>query len=121
MALINQTQDATKLLCWGRGDSSARGFKVVDALGVAVDITGRTYLLTANTEEDPAPGTELFSVTGVITDAAAGLVAFAPTTTDTNVTSPPLDFFYDIQETDTGGLVSTLIKAKGLILQDITK
>ena len=117
--IIDQTKDATKLICWARGDSDARGFIVQNDAGVAIDITGFTFRLTVNTEKDPAPGTELFTVVGSITDAPAGQVAFAPTSGQTDQT--PGTYFYDIEQTDVGGLISTLIKGKCQILQDISK
>ena len=117
--VIDQTANADKNVCWGRGDSAARGFIMLDAAGAAVNITGFTFRLTVNTEPDPAPGTELFSVVGVITDASAGKVGFAPTTTDTDQT--PGEYFYDIEQTDGGGLIDTVIKGICEIIQDISK
>ena len=119
MPAIDQTTDATKSICWARGDSDAKGFIVQDSAGVAIDITGFTFRLTVNTEQDPAPGTELFTVVGVITDATSGKVAFAPTTTDTAQT--PGEYFYDVEQTDAGGLISTIIKGVCEIVQDISK
>ncbi len=119
MAEINQVTNAAKRVCWGRGDSAARGFVIQDSLGVAVDITGFSFTFTVNEEEDPAPGTELFTVTGVITNATAGQVAFSPTITDTNQT--PGEYFYDLEQTDSGGGIDTLIKAVCEIVQDISK
>ena len=76
--------------------------------------------MTVNSEKDPADQiNEQFSITGTITDATNGKVAFAPNTTDTDIT--PGGYFYDIEQIDTGGRVSTLIVAKVLIVQDITK
>ena len=120
MASIDQTATASKDICWGRGDSDAKGFIVQDSAGVAIDITGFTFRLTVNTEKDPevGVGTELFTVTGVITDAANGKVAFAPTTTDTD--QEPGKYFYDIEQT-AAGLISTIIKGRAEILQDISK
>ncbi len=119
MAAIDQTKDATKNICWGRGDSDAKGFIVQDSAGVAVNITGFSFRLTVNTDKNPAPGTELFTVTGVITDATAGKVAFAPTTTDTD--QDPSKYFYDVEQTDGSGAISTIIKGVAEIIQDISK
>lgn len=120
MAAIDKTKDADKVICWGRGDSSAKGFIIQDSNSVAIDITGFTFKLTVNSEKDPVDQVnEQFSVTGTLTDATNGKVAFAPTTMDTDIT--PGTYFYDIEQTDTGGRISTLIVAKVLIVQDITK
>ncbi len=119
MAAIDQTGNSTKNICWGRGDSAARGFIIQDAAGAAVNISGFAFRLTVNTEPDPNPGTELFTVVGVITDASAGKVAFAPTVTDTDQT--PDKYFYDVEQTDGGGLIDTVIKGVCEIVQDISK
>ncbi len=118
MAAIDQTKNAEKTICWARGDSDAKGFIIQDSDGVAIDITGFTFRLTVNTEKDPAPGTELFTVTGVLTDATNGKVGFAPTAVDTDQT--PGTYFYDIEQT-AAGLISTVIKGKVQIIQDISK
>ncbi len=119
MAAIDQTADATKIICWARGDSDAKGFIVKTALGVVIDISGFTFRLTVNVDKSPAPGTELFTVNGVITDAVNGKVGFAPTVFDTDQT--PGKYFYDVEQTDGAGAISTLIKGKCEIVQDISK
>ncbi len=120
MAAIDQTGDAEKTICWGRGDSDAKGFIIQDNDGVVVDITGFSFKLTVSSEKDPADQVnEQFSIVGVITDATNGKVAFSPTVTDTDIA--PDTYFYDIEMTDAGGALSTRIVAKALIVQDITK
>lgn len=119
MAGITQVDDETKRLCWGRGDSDAKGFVIKNAAGVVIPITGFSFKLTVNEQENPDPGVELFQVVGVITDGPNGLVAFAPTSMQTDQT--PGEYFYDIEQTDTGGLISTKIKAICEIIQDISK
>jgi hypothetical protein len=118
--IIDQTLNTDKEICWGRGDSRAKGFQILDDDDVAVNIAGFTYKLTVNSDKDPTnQNNEQFSIVGVITDAANGKVSFAPTTVQTDIT--PDVYFYDIEEVDGGGSVSTLIKGKALIIQDITK
>ena len=120
MAAIDQTKDATKTICWARGDSSAKGFIVQDSAAVAIDITGFSFKLTVNSEKDPLTTVnQQFTVIGALTDAVNGKVAFSPTITDTDIT--PDTYFYDIEQTDAGGAISTLIIGKCLIVQDITK
>ncbi len=118
MAEIDKTKDATKDICWGRGDSNALGFEIQLPDGSVEDITGYTFRLTVNTEKNPDPETELFTVVGVITDAANGKVVFAPTTGDTD--QEPGKYFYDIEQT-AAGLVTTRIKGRCEIIQDISK
>ncbi len=120
MAAIDQTKNTEKTICWGRGDSDAKGFCIQDSDGVAVDITGFSFKLTVNLDKAPPDQVqEQFSIVGVITDATGGKVGFAPTTTDTDIT--PTTYFYDIEQTDGSGAIKTLIVAKALIVQDITK
>ena len=120
MAEIDQTKDVTKTICWGRGDSSAKGFIVQTSAGVAIDITGFTFKLTVNSEKDPTTvGNQQFTIVGVLTDATNGKVAFSPLIADTDIA--PGTYFYDIEQTDDGGGISTLIIGKAIIIQDISK
>ncbi len=120
MAAIDQTKNSEKTICWGRGDSDAKGFAVQDSDGVAVDITGFSFKMTVNSERNPADQVnEQFTITGVIGSGVGGLVSFAPSVSDTDIT--PGTYFYDVEQTDVGGLIKTLIKGKALIVQDITK
>ena len=120
MAVIDKTKDASKTICWGRGDSDAKGFVIQDSDEVAIDITGFTFKLTVNSEKAPSDQVnEQFSIVGALVDALTGKVAFAPLTSDTDIT--PGTYFYDIEQTDSGSRISTLIVAKALIVQDITK
>lgn len=120
MAVIDQTKNDEKLICWGRGDSDAKGFVVQDSAGVAIDISGFTFELTVNSEKNPADQVnEQFTVSGVIGSGPAGTVSFAPTTANTDIT--PGIFFYDIEQTDGSGRIKTIIKGKCVIVQDITK
>ncbi len=120
MAQIDQTGDTTKTICWGRGDSDAKGFVVQDSAGVAVDITGFTFKLTVSSDKDPTDQVnEQFTVAGVIGDPLLGTVSFAPSTSDTDIT--PDVYFYDIEQTDAGSRIKTIIKGKCQIVQDITK
>lgn len=118
---IDQTDNSSQTISWGRGDSRAKEFQIKDVNGVVVDISGFTFKLTCNTNRNPtvSDGTELFTLTGVITDASDGRVAFAPTIVQTDQT--PGTYYYDIQMVDAGGGIETLFKALLLIEQDITK
>jgi len=120
MTTIDKTDDATKTICWARGDSDAKGFIIQNSAGVAIDITGFTFKLTVNSEKDPTTtANQQFTVIGAITDASAGKVAFSPTTANTDIV--PATYFYDIEQTDGSGAISTLIIGKCVLVQDITK
>ena len=120
MAVIDQTKDATKTICWGRGDSDAKGFERQDSEGAVLDVTGFTFKMTVNSEKDPTDtSNQQFTIVGALVDALNGKISFAPTTTDTDIA--PDTYFYDIEQTDAGGGIATLIVAKCLIVQDITK
>ena len=123
MSTFDKTSESASDYCVGRGDSRAKGFKLTDESGTAVDITGFSFILTVNTHRNPDPGvpigTELFSVAGTIIDAAAGTFSFAPTAVNTD--QDPGDYFYDIQMTDAGGGIQTIIKGKFIVIQDISK
>lgn len=118
--IVDKTGDDEKTICWGRGDSSAKGFIVQDSAGVAINITGFTFKLTVNSEKDPLnTDNQKFSIVGAITDAVLGKVAFSPSVVNTDI--DPGTYFYDIEQTDDGSAISTLIIGKCLIIQDITK
>lgn len=120
MAVIDQTKNTEKDICWGRGDSDAKGFVVQDSAGAAIDITGFTFKLTVSSDRDPTDQVnEQFTIVGVIGSPTDGTVSFAPTTVDTDIT--PGIFFYDIEQTDGSGRIKTIIKGKCRIIQDITK
>lgn len=118
--VIDQTKNTDKEICWGRGDSDAKGFIIQDANGVAIDITGFSFKLTVSSDRDPTDQVnEQFTIVGVIGVAADGTVSFAPTITDTDIT--PGVYFYDIEQTDVSSRIKTVIKGRVKIIQDITK
>ncbi len=120
MAVIDQTKNSDKEICWGRGDSDAKGFVVQDSAGAAIDISGFSFKLTVNSEKDPTDQVnEQFTVAGVIGSGPAGTVSFAPTTVNTDIT--PGIYYYDIEQTDGSSRIKTIIKGKCRIVQDITK
>lgn len=126
MAAIDKTSDSTKNICWARGDTKPRVFTIRDSAGAALDISGSTFRMVVNTDKDPsvaAPGTILFTAVGAfVTDGTDGQVQFAPTPASwADSLTLPGTAFYDIEETDGGGAIDTLIKGKVLIIQDIAK
>jgi hypothetical protein len=102
-----------------RGDTAADQFTITRD-GTAVDITGCSFKLTVNSEKDPVDATtQLFTVDGTITGAAAGEVEFAPDATQAD--QSPGRYYYDVQMTDATGAIRTAAKGVYRILQDITK
>ena len=119
---INQKNDTTKHVAWARGDSTTRTFKIIDDAGAAVNVSGYTQIkMTVNSLFDPADNsTQQFEIIGDIASGGAnGLVTFTPTTTQTNILADT--YFYDIQAEDGSNVISTLIKSKVHIIQDISK
>ena len=103
-----------------RGDTKAHVFTVVDGDGVVVDITSWTFLFTVDSSLNPANAdTQLFQVTGSITDAAAGKVEFVPSAVQAD--QDPGSYYYDVEATDAASRLDTLAKNKYTFHQDITK
>lgn len=102
-----------------RGDTYADVIRIKSATtGAVEDITGRTYLMTVSSRRLPDSTTyQQFQMTGNITDAANGLVEFAPSSSQANRTGP---FYHDIQETNSG-VVRTIAIGRYTMTQDITK
>ncbi len=125
MASIDQTAVTAFDICWGRADNDPKGFTIKDSAGVAIDVTGFTFVMTVNTSKDPDPvgppiiGLEQFSVVGVLDDPTNGKISFSPLTTETDIL--PAVYFYDIQQTDAASKIKTLVKGKLTIVQDISK
>lgn len=103
-----------------RGDTYADEFTLTSkSTGLPLNITGYSFKLTVNAKKDPGPlDAQEFQVNGVIVDAAAGRVEFAPNDTQADRTG---NFFYDVQMVDGLGRKRTLVKAKYTFTQDITK
>lgn len=105
---------------YGYGDDFQTSLTITSEGRVPVDITGYSFVLTVDSNEDPDDSsTNIFSVTGSILDAANGVVGFSPTSTNTSIS--PKSYFYDVKMTDDSGRKRTLIKGKFVITQGITK
>ena len=103
-----------------RGDTYGIEFAITDSSGTAIDVTGYTFLMTVDTSKAPTNSdNNVFQLTGTITDAAAGLVEFAPTALQADMT--PGTYFFDCQMTDDTGRIRTIDSGKFKIVQDITK
>lgn len=103
-----------------RGDTYPHRFTLIDSNGAAVNIAGYSFRMTVNTVKKPVDiSTQLFTLTGVITAAAAGEYEFRPSSTNTDQT--PGTYWYDVEVTDGSGYITTLGVAKYVITQDISK
>jgi hypothetical protein len=120
--VIDQTQDSTKDIEWGRDDDDTKVFTIRDSAGVALDISLYDFDLTVNSEKDPTTNPAAFTIAGAfVTDGTDGKIGFTPGVGDTAIAVGK--YFYDLQWALTaGGLQKkTLIKAVCHITQDITK
>ena len=103
-------------LCITRGDTAPFGFEIVDSAGSPVDLTGKSYLFTVNTLEDPPDATtQVMQITGSV---SSNVVSINMSTTEADQLG---ELFYDLQETDGSGAIFTLAKGKMEFKQDITK
>lgn len=88
--------------------------------GLPVPITGYSFVLTVDPTKDPtSAATNLYSIVGVILDAAEGRVEFAPTPLQADVA--PGNYFYDVQMIDGAGRKRTIVLDKYKYEQDISK
>jgi hypothetical protein len=111
-----------------RGDTAPDKIFVTDPEDPAqgpLDITGFSFRMTVNTEQDPEPvgppiiGVELVSIAGTITNPTGGEVEFPWSAGEAD--QVPEDYFYDIQQTDTTGRILTIAKERYQFQQDVTK
>ncbi len=111
-----------------RGDTAPDKITVLDpeiAVPTPLDVTGFSFQLTVNTEQDPDPvgppivGVELVTIAGTLIDAPNGVVEFPWSPGDAD--QVPDDYFYDIQQTDTAGKILTIAKEQYKFQQDLTK
>lgn len=105
-----------------RGDTKPIAFKLWQdkAANQPLVITGYTFKLTVDPEEEPADATNnIFSLDGTITDENEGEFQFEPTALQMDIT--PGEYYYDLQVTDNSGYIETQFVKKFTIKQDITK
>ena len=105
-----------------RGDTFPLQYAVKNEDGTDKDITGATFLLSVYPQNEPRPvsaANMVFQVAGVITVALTGKVEFRPTVD--NMDQTPDIYYYDIQMTDSGAFISTIVEGSLTIKQDRTK
>lgn len=104
-------------VCVTREDSTPMSFRMRDSAGNDITITGRTYLMTVSTDEEPSDtANQVFQLTGVV---ATPIVTFTPTQVDLDI-DPDVDYFFDIQETN-GAAVRTVAKGQFVVGHQITQ
>ena len=109
-----------KDLDYSRGDTAALRFQLVDENDAPINISGFSFVLTVDPEEDPEDtSNNLFQLVGVIIDAPTGVYEFAPTAVQSDQT--PDEYHHDVQMIDGGGRIKTIQKGKFDLAQDITK
>lgn len=103
-----------------RGDTVPFEITVkVRATGQPADITGYSFTMTADPEENPANGdNNIFSLAGTINDPLTGVVQFQPQEADVDYVG---DYWFDIEYRPPAGTKETLVKDRILFEQDITK
>ncbi len=103
-----------------RGDTNPVQYAAKDAAGVAVDITGYSFKLTVDPNEGASDGVNnLFTSTGTIVVALTGRFDFPISASDANQT--PGNYFFEVEMTDDGGLVTTIVVGPWRVDQDIVK
>lgn len=103
-----------------RGDTYADEIVVKSkATGLPINITGYSFTMTLDPKKDPTDASgNIYSLTGVIVDAAAGRVEFSPSAMQADQVGV---FYYDIQMTDGAGRKRTVALDKYTYTQDISK
>ena len=91
-----------------RGDTAADRFVMTNAAGTIENITGWTFRMSVDTlQAPPTPSvTNLYTVVGVIDDAAAGEYSFSPSAVEAD--QLPGHYWFDIEATDAGGKIKTV-------------
>lgn len=103
-----------------RGDTIPDVFTITNPkTRMAVNISGCSFKLTVSSVPDPVDATtQAYQIVGVITDAAKGVVEFAPSADQTNLIGY---YYFDVEMTDSYGKILTLVKDTYMFNQDITK
>jgi len=102
-----------------RGDTYPFTVTFRDSAGAVIDLTGASFILTVNEEEDPdADELAEFSLIGVVAAPLTGVVEFTLSESDADHVGR---FFYDIQMTDVQGYIRTMMRGPFEMQQDITK
>jgi len=107
--------------CISRGDTVPWTFTLKDAAGLPINITGYSFLLTVDPDEDPtSAANNLFQLVGTIVgDPLDGVVQFSLSTLQAD--QVPGVYWWDLQVTDSAGKIRTAAKGQFEFKQDVTK
>lgn len=100
-----------------RGDDLVMPLTMRDGAGAPIDLTGRSYTAQIRATTDAATA---LAITVTNTDLPNGLITLSLTDVQTR-DNVPRTGVWDLQETDTGGLKSTLIAGKVTAVEDVTR
>ena len=108
-------------ICRVRGDTDSFTVSLVDASAVAIDLTGSTVVLTVDPSNEPGDAlANLFTLTGALSGTPTdGVVTFTLTALDAD--QVPETYFYDVEWTNAGGVIKTVLRGTFTFEQDITK
>ena len=102
-----------------RGDTSSDKMIITGPTGLPVNLTGSTILFTLCSVRNPVDNsTDIYQLAGVVTNPLSGIVEFTPSAAQTNRIGI---FYYDVQLTDSNGVIHTVAKDSYTFIQDITK
>jgi len=103
-----------------RGDTAPIVIQLVDSASSPIGdaIGGATFLMTVSPEQWPTTGTPLFQVAGTSIDDTAKTVNFEISLANADNLGA---FYYDVQMTDSAGVIRTILSGLMLFEQDITK
>lgn len=106
-----------------RGDDQVVRFTVTTSTGAAQDVTGWSFKFTVKSSLDDAIGSALFQKT----TGGGGIALTTPTSGIVDVTISAADtaamgggYFYDLQGTDTGGLIKTVRLARFIVAKNVS-
>ena len=106
-----------------RGDDQTVRFTVTTSAGAAQDVTGWSFKFTVKSSLDDAIGSALFQKTtgggGIaLTTPLSGIVDVTLSAADTAAMAG--NYYYDMQGTDTGGLIKTVREARFIVAKNVT-
>ena len=102
-----------------RGDTFPFTVTLRDGDGNLLDLTGASFLLTVNAQEDPtAAEAPEFTLAGAVAAPATGVIEFSMSESDADIVGT---YYYDLQMTDSSGYVRTVLRGPFVMDQDITK
>jgi len=103
-----------------RGDTFPFSFVIKDSSGSVVDITGFSFKLSVDTNEEPTDETtQLFKLTGVVPVGTDGVVTFTLSAGEADQT--PATYYFDLEQTDLAAKIRTVAKGEWNVVQDVTK